>query len=117
MQYLQGWQRILHAMILGTWIPPHMSDPVPTRLRAGLLGPIDIDVNAVYTPDPYGTLDSTVQDRTAVWSACRRRCISRACTSTGAASRSRFVSRISSSPELRGILRTIGVVADRWHTR
>ena len=54
-QYLEGWQRILHAMILGTWVSPHT-----LRFRFRLdyepaySAPIDIDVNAVYTPDPYG---------------------------------------------------------------
>ncbi len=53
--YLQGWQRIWHAMILGQWKSKHT-----LRFRYRLdyedawSAPIDIDVDSVYTPNNYG---------------------------------------------------------------
>jgi len=53
--YLQSWQRILYAQVLGTYLTPHT-----LRLRYRLdyepaySAPLDADVNSVYTPDNYG---------------------------------------------------------------
>ena len=53
--YLQGWQRILWASFLGTYISAHS---LRVRFRIdyedGYSAPMDLDVDTNYNPDLYG---------------------------------------------------------------
>lgn len=53
--YLQGWQRILYASVIGTYISPHTLR-VHFRLdyEPAYSQSIDANVNSVYTPNFYG---------------------------------------------------------------
>lgn len=53
--YLQGWQRVWHALFIGQYMSEHTLR-VRTRIdyQDGYSAPIDIDVDANYNPELYG---------------------------------------------------------------